>query len=159
MVTHLLMGAEKESPDYSMEAIILGCTHYPYFHQEIKDHFLYLKQCNDRFDFIIPEDIALIDPAKSLATELYKNLAKSNLWGNDLYSNSHFYISVPNYLFLKNQIDETGEFPYAWKYGRDYNTPLHFVKHVPFSENWIDESIRGRIKENIPTTYKIISFK
>jgi len=156
MVTHLVKTVLEEYPNQILDAVILGCTHYPYVETEIKEHFLFLKQYDEKYNRIIPENIALIDPAKSLATELYKELTRTNLWGKDHYSNSRFFISVPNKLLQENQIDENGEFPYAWKYGRDFNTQKQYVKHVPFSEKWIDESIRMRIKESIPTTYDIM---
>lgn len=156
MVTHLVKTVLEEYPDRTLNAVILGCTHYPYVEGEIKEHFLYLKQYDEKYAQIIPENIALIDPAKSLAMELYKELSRTNMWGEDHISNSRFFISVPNKRLPENQIDENGEFPYAWKYGRGLNTQKQYVKHVPFSDEWIDESIRMRIKENIPTTYDIM---
>ncbi len=156
MVTHLVIKVSQEFPDHTLDVVILGCTHYPYVAAEIQGHFMYLRQNNEKYQHIIPEDITLIDPAKSLAIGLYEELTDTDLWGKDHYSNSRFFISVPNSLLNENRIDEVGEFPYDWKYGRNFNTGLQYVKHVPFSDKWIDESIRIRIKEKIPTTYEVI---
>ena len=156
MVTHLVLKISREYPDHTLDAVILGCTHYPYVESEIADHFKFLRECDEKYQGIIPEEITLIDPAKSLAIGLYKTLTDEDQWGKDHYSNSRFFISVPNLLLEENRVDEEGEFPYDWKYGRNINTGLRFVKQVPFSDQWIDESIRIRIKENIPTTYEVI---
>jgi len=156
MVTHLVIKVSQEFPDHTLDVVILGCTHYPYVAAEIQDHFVYLRQSDEKYQHIIPEDITLIDPAKSLAIGLYEELTDTDLWGKNHYSNSRFFISVPNRLLQENRIDEVGEFPYDWKYGRDFNTGLQYVKHVPFSDKWIDEAIRIRIKEKIPTTHKVI---
>lgn len=156
MVTHLVIKIFQEFPDHTLDVIILGCTHYPYVEAEIRDHFLYLKQLDLNYELIIPEDIVLIDPARSLAVELYQELTEKRIRGQGYNINSRFFISVPNTQLRENRIDEKGEFPYSWKYGREINTGLHYVKQVPFSDEWIDESIRLRIKENIPKTYEVI---
>lgn len=156
MVTHIVIKIFEEFPGHTLDAVILGCTHYPYVETEIEDHFNFLRECNEKYRGIIPEKITLIDPAKSLAIGLYEELTDERLWGKDHYSNSRFFISVPNTLLKENRVDEEGEFPYDWKYGRDINTGLLYAKRVPFSDRWIDESIRLRIKENIPTTHEVI---
>lgn len=156
MVTHLVIKISHEFPGYTLDAVILGCTHYPYVQPEIRDHFLFLKHHDDTFAQIIPEDIVLIDPAKSLAIKLYGELVEKNILGQDHHANSRFFITVPNRLLQENRINDQGEFPYEWKYGRRVNSGLHYVKQVPFSDEWIDEAIRIRIKESIPKTYEVI---
>ncbi|MCK4344902.1 MAG: aspartate/glutamate racemase family protein [Bacteroidales bacterium] len=155
-VTHLVIKILQNYPERNINPVILGCTHYPFFNKEIRDHFMYLKNLDNKYGKIIPEDILLIDPAQSLAIELYRYLVMNSLFGSDKNENSKFYISVPNPLLPENQIDEKNEFPYSYKYGRSVNKSLQFVKIVPFSNQWIDEEIRFRIKNSIPYTYEII---
>ncbi|MEA1896508.1 MAG: hypothetical protein U9N53_02455 [Bacteroidota bacterium] len=156
MVTHMLKNALHEFPDKELSRVILGCTHYPYFEEQIKEHFLYLKGLNATYDALIDANIQFIDPSESLATELYQYLTENELWGSDKNENSKFFISVPNTLLTENVIDEKGEFPYEYKYGRNINSSLQYVKLVPFSDEWINESIRNRMKLNIPYTYQMI---
>ncbi len=156
MVTHMLKKTLEEFPDKKLSKVILGCTHYPYFEEQIKEHFLYLKRMNATYDALIDEDIQFIDPSESLASELYQYLKENDLWGSDKNENSRFFISVPNVLLGENVIDEKGEFPYNYKYGRNENSSLQYVKLVPFSDEWINESIRNRMKIDIPYTYKMI---
>ena len=63
---------------------------------------------------------------------------------------------MPNKLLDENVINDQGEFPYDYKYGRTENSSLQYVKLVPFSDEWIGESIRERMKVNIPYTYDMI---
>ncbi|RLD21483.1 MAG: Asp/Glu/hydantoin racemase [Bacteroidetes bacterium] len=156
MVTHMVKNAIDEYPNKKLSRVILGCTHYPYFTEQIKEHFLYLKSLNPTYDALIDENIQFVDPSESLAAELYQYLAENDLWGNDKNENSEFYISVPNSLLDENEINDKGEFPYDYKYGRTENSSLQYVKLVPFSNEWIGEPIRERMKANIPYTYKMI---
>jgi hypothetical protein len=139
-----------------LESVILGCTHYPFFEEEIREHFTYLKNLDDKYNKIISEHLTLIDPALSLAVELYRYLTQNHLMGGKRNENSQFYISVPNPLLEENQINESGEFPYAYKYGRSINTGRQFVKRVPFSDKWIKADVLKRIKDKMPGIYKMI---
>jgi glutamate racemase len=156
MVTHLVSSVCHEYPDHSLDVVILGCTHYPFVESRIRDHFTYLKQYRVEYDRLIAEDMVFIDPGKALAVELYRELAGSGLLGKGHRSDSRFFVSVPNPLLKENRLNERGEFPYSWKFGREANTLLQYVRIVPFSDQWIDAGIRARLREDIPTTYGII---
>ena len=156
MVTHMVKNTLDQYPDKTLTRVILGCTHYPYFTEQIKEHFLYLKGLNPKYGALIDENIQFIDPSESLASELYQFLAENDLWGNDKNENSEFFISVPNTTLDENVINDKGEFPYDYKYGRTENSSLQYVKLVPFSDEWIRQPIRERMRANIPYTYKMI---
>ena len=156
MLTHLVEKVLIENPEGSLDAVILGCTHYPYVEYDIKDHLDYLMNLDEKYNRIIPEDIFFIDPARSLAIELYLDLNQTNLLAENQNRKSKFFISVPNPHLDENQIDEDGEFPYSWKYGREINSDLLFVKRVPFSEEWIDREVLDRIQEDLPKTFDVI---
>jgi glutamate racemase len=155
MVTSLVDKVHKQSAEKSIDLVILGCTHYTYVEQEIRKHFSFLKS---RPGYIknIPDSIVIIDPSESLAISLYKSLYQSKLLGNNPQDRSGFYISVPNTLLGENIINDDLEFPYEWKYGREVNSGMQYVKNVPFSELWIDEDIRSRIKATLPYTWSLI---
>ncbi len=155
MVTNLIHNASANFPDRSIDIVILGCTHYPYELDEIRNHFKFLKN-NTKYVNIIPDSIVFIDPAKALATALYTNLIKNDLFGNNSIDESEFYISVPNPLLEENKIDSKMEFPFEWKYGRTENAGLQYVKIVPFSDRWIDADIKERIKGSLPSVYNIL---
>lgn len=156
-VTHLMVNISKTYPDRKLGAVILGCTHYPFFEKQIRDHFIYLKHLNEKYDKIIPERVVLVDPAEALAVELYNHLKLNKLLcASCSNKDSGFYISVPNPLLVDNQVDENGEFPFPYKYGRFINTGYEFVKRVPFSRQWIKEEGLNRIQSKMPDIYKIV---
>lgn len=156
-VTHLVVNISKTYPNHKLGAVILGCTHYPFFEKETRDHFIYLKHLNEKYNQIIPGSIVLVDPAEALAVELYSHLKQHNLWCNNCSNqDSAFYISVPNPLLADNQIDENGEFPFTYKYGRFINKGFEFVKRVPFSRQWIKAEVLKRIQNKMPEIYKMI---
>jgi hypothetical protein len=117
---------------------------------------MFLKNLNIKYNKVISDKIYLIDPAESLAHELYTHLIKNNQWGNNSYANSEFYISVPNPILITSQINNNWEFPYTYKYGRSINSSEQYVKIVPFSDKWINSNIKQRLKQDIPATYNII---
>ncbi len=156
MVTNLYRNAVKNYSDKTISRVILGCTHYPYFEKEIKEHFLYLRENDTVNGSLVDENIRFINPSGALASELYCYLRDKELWGDDSNENSRFYISVPNILLKENEIDKDGRFPYDYKYGRQINKSLEYVKRVPFSDKWIAESTKERMRINIPYTYKMI---
>ncbi len=156
MVTHMMENIKTDYTDKALSRVILGCTHYPYFEAQIQEHFLYLKSLNEEYDQLINADIQFVDPSEALAMELYEFLKSNDLWGDSKNEDSQFYISVPNPLLVKNTINEKGEFPYDYKYGRTLNSNLQYVKVVPFSDEWIKETIQSRMESNIPYTHKMI---
>lgn len=155
-VTHLVINTMRDYPERKIRSIILGCTHYPYVEKEIVAQLIHLKNLDYRYYELISNDIFLVDPAESLAKELYRHFIKEDLFGSDKNENSEFYISIPNPLLEENLIDEFGEFPYQYKYGRSINTLFQFVKRVPFSTEWIDMAIFDRLKQDVPYVFELI---
>lgn len=155
-VTHLIINAMNKTRSKTINSVILGCTHYPYVDKEISNHLHYLNQLNNRYDSIIADNIVLIDPAESLASELYRYLAENSLWNDNDYKNSRFFISVPNPLLESNKTENEREFPYEYKYGREINSSKQFVKIVPFSDQLIDREIKNRIRTELPVTFNAI---
>ncbi len=156
MVTSMVVKMLKQYPDRPLNEVILGCTHYPYYTSEIKAHFLRLRSLEKKYERIIPGDITFIDPAESLAGELYNHLQRKRLWASANNKDSRFFISVPNVLLPQNQLDSLGRFTYAYKYGREINQSLQYVKIVPFSSRWIAAPVTNRLKKNVPCAYRLI---
>ncbi|MEN8248116.1 MAG: aspartate/glutamate racemase family protein [Bacteroidota bacterium] len=156
MVTHMVKNTLDIYPDKTISRVILGCTHYPYEVEQIKEHFLYIRGLNETYEALIAEDIQFIDPSESLGAELYSYMVEEDLWGKNRNEDSEFYISVPNTLLEENVIGKNGKFTYDYKYGRVENVSMQYVKRVPFSDEWIDATVKERMKTNIPYTYEMI---
>lgn len=146
-----------------LKSIILGCTHYPYMTDEIKDILKELFNYKNKEgaylyrDFMV-ENVKLIDPAVDTAKELHEYLKQEKLFnpaGN--IKDSEFYISVANKNNPRNIIDGTGRFPYEYKYGRNADQIQEYVKVVPFSRKNISYDILTRFQKQIPYVYQLMN--
>lgn len=145
-----------------LKAIILGCTHYPFyievFRKKLEDLYNYQEDDEYIYRIFMAEHIELVDPAINTANELYKYLVESDLFnGSSLYE-SEFYISVPNKLNSSIQINSLGKFTYEYKYGRELGLVQEYVKRIPFSRNSIASETIFRISVKIPAVYELIHY-
>lgn len=145
-----------------LKSIILGCTHYPYMTQEIKEILFELYNYKDKnnqylYRNFMVKNITLVDPAVDTAKELYEYLNKEKLFNpNGNIKDSEFYISVANKDNSNTKIDENGRFPYEYKYGRKANEIQEYVKVVPFSRDNISYDILTRFQKQIPFVYQLM---
>ncbi|MGW9685485.1 glutamate racemase [Flagellimonas sp. 2504JD1-5] len=145
-----------------LKSLILGCTHYPYMTNEISEILEELynykgKEGNYLYRNLMVPDIKLIDPAVDTAKELHEHLKRESLFnpsGN--MKQSEFYISVANKDNEANVIDDTGRFPYDFKYGRNAGEIQEYVKVVPFSRDNISDDILNRFQKQIPYVYQLM---
>ncbi len=153
----------RKTPDAPpLKALLLGCTHYPYLSNEIKtvlnELYHYEKEGQYVYRKVMAPDIALIDPAVYVATELRAHLDEEGLWSRgNCMENSEFYISVPNLANPTVKMDESGQFTYEYKYGRDEGDIQEYVKVVPFSAQNISIETRSRLEDMVPLTYALIA--
>jgi len=145
-----------------LKVLILGCTHYPYLEQEIHQILdeLYQYQSADgkyRYKTYMEENITLIDPAQNTAVELYEYIKEKQLFATDnKLSESELYVSVPNPDNRNNVIDNTGKFPYSYKYGRVPGRLQEYVKRIPMTGGTIDAITLRRIREQMPIIYRLL---
>jgi len=145
-----------------LKSIILGCTHYPYLVSEINEILEELFNYKDahghfRYREHMSREITLIDPAINTARELFQYLKEASLFNNTgNIRNSEFYISVTNTANPKVIVNENGNFPYEYKYGRKAGEIQEYVKVVPFSRTNISDDILSRLKVQLPFTYELI---
>jgi len=145
---------------HPLKAIILGCTHYPFYREQFQRILqeLYHYQEAGRYVYrsIMKPEIILIDPAHYTAVELYQYLAMTNLFARADPDQSEFYISRPNPLNADLELDAMGNFTYAYKYGRRAGNIQQYVKRVPFSRLSLSADSRTRLAEKIPFVYELI---
>lgn len=160
-VVTLLEKIRKTKNPQPLKAIVLGCTHYPYLTEEIRNVLdeLYHYQNDGKYIYrdIMVEDIAIVDPAVNVADELYVYMKEKKLFnpsGNMM--NSEFFISMPNIQNKNVQLDENGRFSYNYKYGRNEGEIQEYVKVVPFSRNNISDETLNRFRTSIPKTYELV---
>ena len=107
-------------------------------------------------EFMI-QQIELIDPAENTAKELYEYMDQQSFFNPDgNIEESEFYISIPNKDNLDVLTDQTGRFPYDYKYGRRAGEIQEYVKVVPFSRKNLSSDVLARIKDQMPYIYMLI---
>lgn len=162
---HLVSLMEKirksENPQ-PLKALVLGCTHYPFLtkHIHLVLNELYNYRLGGRYIYrpVMAKDVNVVDPSENVAIELYTYLTENNLHNPDKHAkSSEFYISVANPDNDHVQLDETGKFTYAYKYGRKAGEVQEYVKVVPFSRLNIPEETVSRLRNTIPETFRLIA--
>jgi hypothetical protein len=144
-----------------LKAIILGCTHYPFytdvFEQELKRLYHFKEDGHYVYRDFMTEQITLIDPAINTARELYDYMKATHLFNNSDMTKSRFFISVPNPHNEGNEFDAAGKFIYDFKYGRKAGYIQEYVKRIPFSLNTISDEMLERFNSKIPITSELIN--
>lgn len=160
-VVSLMETIRNSSKKGKLKAIILGCTHYPFytdvFEQELKRLYHFKEDGGYVYRPYMTEQISLIDPAINTARELYDHMKATYLFNNSDLTKSRFFISVPNPRNEGNEFDAAGNFTYEFKYGRKAGYIQEYVKRIPFSLNTISDEMLERFNSKIPITSGLIN--
>ena len=145
-----------------IRAIIMGCTHYPFCLETLKETLAYLKDYREdgRYPYrdLIADEITFIDPAVYTAIACYETLrADGNLAFRITPTRVDAYISIPSSLLEDHHLTSDGHLTYEFKYGRQPGTEELSTKQVPFSHANIDGSNLRRIEELLPYSYSLIA--
>jgi len=103
------------------------------------------------------QSIALVDPARNTAKELFEFLVQARLNNEKDPYGSEFYISVPNKQNRGILTDAAGKLTYAYKYGRHAGAIQEYVRRVPFSKRTITPDIIKRLSQETPLILDLIS--
>lgn len=144
-----------------IKAIIMGCTHYPFALETMKESVEHLRSlCIDGeypYRDILCEDLIFIDPAAYTALECYYELFHDgNLSSGSDPATVSAYISVPAPGLDPSCLTETGALSYDFKYGRETGTEDISTIQVPFSKDNVDAATRERIHRLLPLSYDAI---
>jgi glutamate racemase len=140
-----------------MNTLILGCTHYPFMRDTIRNVLkeLYNLKLNGNYPYrsVIAAQVELIDPAIETAKEAYLEMRKMMLDNAAAKDINRFYITIPNTALPEVKLQQDGWFTYAYKYGRVEGENKPYVKFVPFDSNNISVATYERLKQALPTVY------
>lgn len=146
-----------------LKAVILGCTHYPFMLETLKQVIDELRKYtapdgSKPYASVIDSDFTFIDPAFYTAVECYNTLrADGNLAFRTTQTQVSAFISVPSYGLSQENLTGTGALEYGYKFGRKPGSEEITTKQVPFTRNNIDESNFQRIEERLPHSFQLIS--
>lgn len=144
-----------------LKSIILGCTHYPFLldtlKQTINELRTYTQNGNLVYAPLISKDFTFIDPAIFTAIECYQTLRKDKqLALRAREGKVQAFISVPYYLVKPENLDKDGGLSYDFKFGRNVGTEDITTVFVPFSRTNIKPENLERIHKLVPHCYEQI---
>ncbi len=161
--TSLLESYRRSDDSEPIGTVILGCTHFPFYQDEIAASLGRLHNFRDPngaepYKSLILEHPSFIDPAELTAKQLYETLVRSGLLLEKREASAlgvdEFYISVPSTSLAGVKLAEGGGFTYEYKYGRE---PGHFdweyVKCVPMSGENLSPAVREMIETKMPAVW------
>ena len=156
----------RDQPDAKpLAAIVLGCTHFPYythvFRQKLRQ--LYDYQENGRYvyrDLMVP-DVQIIDPAIHLARRLYTVLAADKKLrrpadAETLKTRGQFYITEPNREHPGVRLAPDGGFTQDYKFGRTHSLGISDVLVVPFTIRSMPPATARRLESQLPAVWKLL---
>ena len=145
-----------------VRAVILGCTHYPFYLDALQKSLEELKEYREdgRYPYrdLIADDVIFIDPAVYTAIECYNTLRQEGKLAYRITpTRVDAYISVPSNLLPDDCLTRDGLLTYQFKYGRKTGSEELSTKQVPFSLQNIDQHNLERIKQLVPGSYALIA--
>lgn len=146
-----------------LRAVVLGCTHFPFyedvFHREIERLRDYQEDGTFVYRHFMADSVELIDPAFYTARELYEVLAaddrvrtKSETSGQQ----GEFCITIPRRQIPGVNLNSDGDFTYEFKYGRKPGRLDSAFEAVPLNDSTVDEKVMDRLKQRVPAVWQLM---
>jgi len=145
-----------------LRAIILGCTHFPFYEDVFRRELDRLRNHQEGGEYVyrkfMAESVELINPAYFTAIELYEKLARDNRLrnGEEARGCSEFYVTVPSSDLQGNQLDNNGWFTYEFKYGRDAGSIASQFRAVSLDGTNLDEDVFKRLQRQVPQVWELM---
>ncbi len=147
-----------------LKSIILGCTHYPFLLDTLKQTLselrTYRKNNKLVYSHLIANDFKFIDPAVFTAIECCRSLREDGLMALRTRTGEvDAFISVPSYSVDNKFLEQDGSLTHDFKYGRAVGTEDVTTVVVPFSKENLNPDNLKRIQKLVPYTYEKIKEK
>ncbi len=145
-------------PVKPLEAVVLGCTHYPLAEKEIDAAFSQLRLEPEWKDLIATQRI-YVNPAEMTARELFRELAKAKLrlkaGESCVMPQEQFYLSVPNVTCAGVKLAADGSLDRDYKYTRlPGELEREDTKNVPLTPAMLPAPSARLLKERLLEVWK-----
>lgn len=150
-----------------LNTLILGCTHYPYMRDTIRNVLKELYNHQEKgvyvYRSVLAPVVELIDPSVETAKEAYVALRKQHLENrkalsfSNAYPRAEFFITVPNIDEPSVQLQPDGWFTYEYKYGRQPDPARQDVQVVPFDRVNVSAATYRRFQLVLPAVYELLT--
>jgi len=162
--TTLVEHYRQDNPGEPISTVILGCTHFPFYTDQIRASFqrlrnLTLKDGSQPYHSLISDSLIFIDPARYTAMQLYRAMEERELLlknkENSLIRTDEFYLSVPHKATDQSNLNEEGGFVYDYKYGREPGLfDREYVKRVPLRLDILSQPTWESIKNGMSKVWE-----
>ena len=169
-VVSLLEAVRGQSPPDPLAAVVLGCTHFPYyagaFRRELQRLYDYQEGGQYVYRRLMAPEVRCLDPAVMTARQLYLRLSadgklrapRSHQENNNNKVRGEFYVTVPNPDWPGVELDSGGGFTYTYKYGRSSGgLEARDVRVVPLTTRFFDAATARRLEQQLPAVWRLLS--
>jgi glutamate racemase len=152
-----------ENP-HPLRAVVLGCTHFPFFKDAFRGELTRLYNYQENGEFVyrrfLAQDVELIDPAYCTAEELHAVLTSSRKHRSGVVDQdmvrAEFFITVPDRADRAIELTPQGWFTYEYKYGRDGGIGWSDVETVPLGSPHVSPQTLRRLASDVPHVWELI---
>jgi glutamate racemase len=146
-----------------LRAIVLGCTHFPYFADAFRDELQRLYEYSEEGQYVyrmlLAPKVELIDPGYLTARRLHAGLvAKGRMDRTEddpgPETRCEFYISVPSAQHPEVKVNAQGGFTYDYKYGRKRGEVGADYRVVPLRRKHLGEEGVKRLRGQLPWVWQ-----
>jgi glutamate racemase len=164
-VVALLENLRKMPDPQPLRAIVLGCTHFPYYADTFRTELDRLYDYSEAGQYVYRKHLAskveLIDPGQLTARELHAALAadrRMDQTEDDPGSETRceFYITVPSGQYPDVKVNVEGWFTYDYKYGRNPGEVGADYRVVPLRCEHLGEESARRLRGQLPSVWQSI---
>lgn len=148
-----------------LRALVMGCTHFPYFKETFREELarLYDLELDGAHVYrdVMAKEVELIDPAVFTARALYASLRDDEKLrkrddAKPGATRSEFYITIPCRSCVGVETDDSGAFPYDYKYGRSAGRVQNDYLTVPLRKGVIGPDGEKRLRDRVPHVWRTL---
>jgi glutamate racemase len=148
-----------------LRAVVLGCTHFPFYAERIRRELARLYDYRDDGQFVYRDcmapQIEFVDPAYWTARELYRLLASDSSLHEGTRQKTGdpratFYISIPRRDYPGVKLNSQGGFTYEYKYGRGESVVGSDVQYVPLRGAIVGPDVLNRLSRRVPAAWNLL---
>ncbi|MFZ5833081.1 MAG: glutamate racemase [Planctomycetota bacterium] len=161
-----LLETLRSKPDAPpLRAIVLGCTHFPYYTEQFRNQLERLREYREDGQYIYRNYLAprveVIDPAVRAAEELMAALvarkeADRSVEDPFKATRGEFYLTQASADCPPAAINEQGGFAHDYKYGRSRDHVGEDFLVVPLQPKHLDAATAGRLRQQLPRCWRLM---
>ncbi|NUQ61475.1 MAG: aspartate/glutamate racemase family protein [Pirellulales bacterium] len=161
----LLENLRKSPRAGPLRAVVLGCTHFPYYAETFRRELKRLRDYREGGAYpyrdCMAPSVAWIDPARFTARELHRRLVEEKRFDRTVEdplspTRGEFFITVPCRKCPAVELTAQGQFAHEYKYGRKREDVGADFRPVPLRPRELDPQTAQRLQSQLPAVWKLL---